>query len=180
MIIRTRYRKTSIGLCLAVLMALAMGWKYWELRFALSFVPDALAVSTVSYSKEESWGFGPGGNETGLRLYPLGAQLSKTISEQGVAYFRTMPPNANQAERRWRGAYDQWQPTPITATEGQPGPFSLEAYKSQYGFDIDIDPAISKQVNGIVQSPGAYYARGRIGIIVVSPQQRLVIYMYNG
>jgi hypothetical protein len=31
-----------------------------------------------------------------------------------------------------------------------------------------------------VNSAGSYYARGRIGIIVVSPKKKKILYFYNG
>ena len=45
---------------------------------------------------------------------------------------------------------------------------------------MDIDPDIVSMANSIVNSAGSYYAYGRIGLIVVSPEHKLVVYMYNG
>jgi hypothetical protein len=42
-------------------------------------VPAYLQVSKVLYVKEESWGFGPGGNETGLLVYELPADVAAAI-----------------------------------------------------------------------------------------------------
>ncbi|MEJ7806800.1 MAG: hypothetical protein WKG03_12885 [Telluria sp.] len=184
-IARSPHRNLLVSLCIAVAAALPIGWHVITQRFTMSMVPDALGVSSVSYSAEESWGFGPGGNETGVHLYPLSAQVSQQITEQGSAYFEAMPPNDDQASRGWRGQDAHWQPTPIATTVTRPTeekavPFSLEAYHDAYGFSIAIDDAVSTQVNRILQTPGAYYAYGRIGIIVVSPGERLVVYMYNG
>ena len=53
-------------------------------------------------------------------------------------------------------------------------------YICAYGFCIDIPPGRLRQANEIVSKPGSFYARGRVGTIVVSPKQRLVLYFYNG
>lgn len=151
---------------------------------ALSFVPDALGVTSVTYSKDESPGFGPGANEAGIVTYPLSDGVAREIMAQGLAYFLQMPPNADQQERAWRGAYGGWQPTPVppeTPEFPRPGParFDMLDYVSKY-LSIDVDPQVVAQVNAILNTPGAYYAYGRIGMIVVSPRRNLVIYLYNG
>ena len=53
-------------------------------------------------------------------------------------------------------------------------------YICAYGFCIDIPSDRLRQANEIVSKPGSFYARGRIGVIVVSPAQKLVLYFYNG
>ena len=53
-------------------------------------------------------------------------------------------------------------------------------YICAYGFCIDIPPDRLWQANAIVSTPGSYYALGRIGTIVVSPKEKLVLYFYNG
>lgn len=60
--------------CLFIALLLAgpvSAFKIYERSFMLSIVPDALGVNSILYREEESWGFGPGGNEAGIRVYPL-------------------------------------------------------------------------------------------------------------
>ena len=183
--LRTAHRKWYLCASLAITLAMVFMWRQFEQRHALSVVPDGLHVTSMSYAAEESWGFGPGGNETGIRVYPLSAQVARAVGEDGLAYFASMPPNRGRDSRAWEGVYSSWHATPIgsSASEGadaQGSPISLEAYHDQYGFSIQVDPVVSAQVNRIIQSPGSFYARGRIGILVVSPKDRLVVYMYNG
>ena len=180
---RSPHRKVLISICLAVVVALAIGWQFVKLHCALSMVPDALEVSSVSYSKEESWGMGPGAAETGLLVYPLGVHMSEQITEQNIAFFKTMPAIENQYGRR--GEYAGWQQTPLTGEistgyEDEKVPISLESYLDQRGYGIAIDPEVTVQVNQILLSPGAYYAYGRNSMIVVSPKEQLVVYMYIG
>lgn len=182
------YRKLPkfifIALIVTAIAVPVARFKIYERRFMLSVVPDALNVSAIAYSKEESWGFGPGGNEAGIRVYPLPEHVSKEIEARGgIDFFNTMPPNTDQNDREWRGRYTNWEETPIK-TEGywDSGKKRLDIYDyiCAYGFCIDIEPEIVSQANEIVNAPGSYYAYGRIGVIIVSPGNNLVLYFYKG
>ena len=48
-----------------------MAWKTFERQHWLSFPPPDLHVTKVLYVQTGDWGFGPGGNETGVVLYEL-------------------------------------------------------------------------------------------------------------
>ncbi len=159
-------------------------FKIYERNFKLSAVPDALKVSSISYSKEESWGFGPGGNEAGIRVYPLSKEIKNQIARHGIEFFNNLPANKNQQNRGWRGRYESWNETPVK--EGKywkrKGDVGLDIYDyiCRYGFCIEIDEAVVVQAADIINSEGSYYAYGRNGLIVVSPAKNLVLYMYNG
>ena len=73
----------------------------------MSVIPDALHVSSISYREEESWGFGPGGNEAGIWIYPLSEEVANHISQSGMEFFKELPPNQNQRERDLRGIYGE-------------------------------------------------------------------------
>lgn len=169
-------------ICLAPYLA----YKHTERRWQLQAVPDALQVTTVAYSREESWGFGPGGNEAGFRAYPLPPDIAARIRQRGLGFFDTMPPNTDQDARQWRGQYTHWSVTPVQPdTAGwtlRPGASMLDVddYVHRYACCIEIDAKLREQANAIVNSPGSYYAQGRIGMIVVSPAHKLVLYFYNG
>lgn len=183
------YRKlprSHFFLLLSLLMAGSfVAFRVYEQDFKLSVVPDALHVSTLSYSEEESWGFGPGGNEAGIRVYPLPEREANQMSERGIEFFKKLPRNQHQSDRKWRGMYEQWSETPIKPDRNwKPNSktqrFDILDYICAYGFCIDIDPAVAEEANAIVNSPGSYYAYGRIGVIVVSPGRKRVLYLYNG
>lgn len=174
---------TSIVVVL-VFKALAAFAQY-HLDFMLSVVPDALGVHSVSYRKEESWGFGPGGNEAGVRVYPLEEQIAVQVREGGLAFLSNMPANKNQEGRRWRGAYSEWRETPIKSSEHwrsdiMSGRFEVYDYVCRYGFCVEIENDIVEEVGLIVNSSGSYYAYGRVGLIIVSPSWRKIIYLYSG
>jgi len=159
-------------------------FKIYERNFKLSVVPDALQVSSISYSEEESWGFGPGGNEAGIRVYPLSEKIANQIRKRGIEFFNNLPANKNQQKRRWRGRYASWNETPVKEDRywkrKERGGLDIYEYICRYGFCIKIDEKVVLQATDIINSEGNYYAYGRIGLIVVSPSEKLVIYMYNG
>ncbi|MES2583132.1 MAG: hypothetical protein V4627_10480 [Pseudomonadota bacterium] len=167
-----------------LLLVLTTTWKHYEQKFALQAVPDALHVRSILYANEESWGFGPGGNEAGIRFYPLSDEVSARIGRGGINYLRQLPPNKDQASRDWRGRYEQWSETPVQGDHWKinesTGLLNVTDYICAYGFCIDIPPDRLRQANEIVSRPGSFYARGRIGTIVVSPKEKLVLYFYNG
>lgn len=176
---------TYFFLALSVLIVSpVVAFKVYERNFKLSVVPDALKVSAITYCEEESWGFGPGGNEAGIRIYPLSEEIANKITKRGIEFFNTLPANKDQKNRRWRGQYQSWNETPIKESEywKQKGEAGLDIYDyiCRYGFCIKIDEAVADQATDIINSEGSYYAYGRIGLIVVSPTKKLVLYMYNG
>ena len=160
------------------------GYKFYERRFNMNHVPDAVGVSAISYELQESWGFGPGGNEAGILVYPLSEEVSRQVEQGGVKFLQTMPPNQNQADRRWQGAYETWLETPAVNPQwklnAKTGRLDVMDYICVYGFCIDVEPGVVNEANEIVNSAGSYYAQGRIGIIVVSPKKKKVLYFYNG
>lgn len=153
------YKKLPLAYFLFLLAVLigapVLMFKNYEKRFMLSFVPDALQVTSVVYTTEESWGFGPGGNETGIRVYRLPEQVANEISLQGIEFLNNLPPNHNQQERRWRGRYQTWLPTPISESDkwklrAQAQALNIYDYLCAYGFCIKVDDAVVKQTTDII------------------------------
>lgn len=182
---------------LAAILALGtICFKYWEYQFYLSVVPDEFGVYKILYRKEEAWGFGPGGNETGIRVYELPEKIYQIIHEQGLEYLNSLPSSKiGRVEGRydWRGKYQNWLETPIRVTRHWTDYMSLpddadyskevpsiSHYIGAYGFGIIVDPEIKKLADDAIKSPGSYYAYGRVGFILVIPEKKCVIYIYNG
>ncbi|MFY9480210.1 MAG: hypothetical protein WAQ08_21455 [Aquabacterium sp.] len=68
------------------------GYKALEYRWQMQAVPDALHVTSLSYSNEESWGFGPGGNEAGFRAYPLPDEVAASVKVVDASSFKLLMP----------------------------------------------------------------------------------------
>ncbi|KQQ53600.1 hypothetical protein ASF84_17445 [Pseudomonas sp. Leaf127] len=185
--IRRSLRRSIVFLLLVLTCGAAAWWavEQHEKVFRLSFVPDALGVTAVTYFSEESWGFGPGGNESGIRVYPL-PPTTAIRAGAGLSFFKKLPANPPDPSRHWRGSYQNWQETPVSRTEkrwpseGKNQPMKTYDYLCNYGFCTDVDPSVISEVDAIINAPGSYYAFGRIGVIIVSPSKRLVVYLFNG
>ena len=180
-----RAPRTMMLISAATLLLASAGWKCWVHSFHLGHVPDALEVRRILYVKEESWGFGPGGNEAGILVYSLPDDIAKAIETAGLPYLANLPPNRDQRSQSWRGSFSGWKATPVQPDpRWKPDPgsgrYEIYQYVCAYGFCIDIDENVRQQVEAAVNNPGSYYAYGRIGMIVVSPRMRRVVYMYNG
>lgn len=125
-------------LLLILIASPIIAFKIYERGFKLSVVPDALQVSSISYSEEESWGFGPGGNEAGIRVYPLSEKFANQITKRGIEFFNNLPPNKNQRKRRWRGRYESWNETPVKEDrywkQKEGGALEVYDYICRYGF----------------------------------------------
>jgi hypothetical protein len=182
-------------LALTVIAGAALAWAGWALvvrAHHLSFVPEAMNVSWISYVAEESWGFGPGGNETGIIVYPMPDALKDGLSDGGIAWLAAMPPNKRSG---WQGRYFDWHETPFAAPDDPDGlniwdgearaescghGAGIARYMFRYGFCIPFDHGIEGMVNRALAAPGSYYAFGRIGMIVLIPAEKRIVYAYNG
>lgn len=175
-----------------LLIALMVGlpWGGYQLYIRdhhLSFVPEAMNVSNVLYVSEQSWGFGPGGNETGLLVFEIPTSVAEELKDRGIDYLKGLPANTRQG---WHGRYTDWHETPLivdddwgsASYEGQrywtsPG---IGDYLNKYGFPVPLDGEWEHLANRALSTPGNFYAYGRIGLIIIVPDELRVIYAYNG
>jgi hypothetical protein len=146
-------------------------------------VPAYLQVSKVLYVKEESWGFGPGGNETGLLIYELPSDVAATIASNGLSFF-TDNDNALRARQQHVSNYD-WYPTPVVPNFGWKGdgvtPASINSFLNRYGFGLDFDQNFIAMADQAKNTSGNFYSYGSGGrLLVVSPALRKVILAYSG
>jgi hypothetical protein len=163
----------------------------WEQQNRLKHVPQHLSVSKVLYATEEVWGFGPGGNEAGVIVYELPDSATKEIKKAGISYLAKLPPKS-LSSNDGRDLYQTWQHTPMHAapdwadksttwaTSSAMSTPQLANYLNQYGFGVEIDADIEREINEALSKPGSYFTYGRIGILIVIPDIRKVVYAYNG
>lgn len=166
-------------------VCLHAGWSSLEDRYRLAFVPDGLHVRHIEYANEASWGFGPGGNEAGILVYSLPSGIADRIDAGGVSFLAGLRDHRRTQPSEWQGRFEDWKPTPVQPDAHWPagagGQRSLVYdYVCAYGFCIEIEDAVLKDVGSALEEPGNYYAYGRIGMIVVSPKRRRVYFLYNG
>jgi hypothetical protein len=174
-----------------VTLAVPYAWYRFALhQHRIALVPADLHVSTILYAVEESWGFGPGGNEVGLIVYDLPAATAQALRAGGISYFGRADNKALRHDRQ--RSFAVWSATPMVMDrrwQGMapqvhpPPPYSpIVAYLGQYGFgyEVVIDARVRRMVDEIVTTPGGFYAYGRIGLVIVAPAKRKVIYAYAG
>lgn len=143
----------------------------------LGFVPQAMGVWHIVY------------NETGLIVYKMPEDVAARLEKDGLNYLEKLPA---QSHGHWRGRYSDWRATPIARDQRwewpQGQPVSHPAWTSpgigdylfRYGFWIPIDEDVERMVNGALFQPGSYYAYGRIGMIILVPAARRIVYAYPG
>lgn len=173
--------------CGAVLAAMAMpvlAYKAWDYENAISRVPEPLRVARIEYREEQSWGIGPGGNETGFIVY----RLTDKSADWAKAKSTNLPDSLLDGTQRWLSTpvadhidgNDRWhhydKGRPITPH----GP-DITEYLGKYGFDIPLDRMRVGEFNQAIRKPGSFYAYGRGGsITVIDPEHRKVYFAYAG
>ncbi|MEL7459850.1 MAG: hypothetical protein AAFX45_02340 [Pseudomonadota bacterium] len=188
-------RRTSI--ILAGLLIAVLGWQAYLYRFHLRHVPAEMNVWQRLYVSEESRGFGPGGNETGILLYAMPDAARAEIEAAGEAYLESFGPSP------WgtlQGRFTDWHATPIdpdVAPWANPdtcpcgvsdramisyprGCPSITGYLARYGFTIRVRADVEALANAALFAEGAYYSFGRTGLIIVIPSEARIIFAYAG
>jgi len=177
--------KTEIAIYLLIwfgfILIIYLQYKSWEEQRYLDIVPYGLNVSKVIYVSEESWGDGPGGNETGVIVYQLSDQVANEIQKVGVAIFSKNTGGFSD--------FRNWKQTPIYTWEEAISREEPELshrlnkiahYLNSYGFPISIDLQIESEIDNAITKAGSYYAYSRTGIIIVLPINKKVVYAYAG
>ena len=174
-----RHRKIIVagGICLSGVLLL-LAWKNYEKEHWLSRVPAELQVQRVLCVQTDNWGFGPGGNETGVVLDELPEELAKQIQNQGIDSLQnlTREPKWKQTpiqdKNEWmqdEGALPQTSPVQVPR---------LDNYLNQYGFSIQVDPAVLRDIDAAISQPGNFYVYLRTGVLIVLPAQPRVAFVY--
>lgn len=151
-------------LLLLMPLLLWFGWKVLERHFLLRHLPPELGVHVVLYEESEAWGFGPGGNETGVVLYALPSGVADALAKGDLGVLRQQ---------------DRWEQAPMRRGDDrdrywfegegavrQVGPVilpHLESYLNSYGFGIEVDVEVHDVIDRALSEPGNWYARARSG-----------------
>lgn len=189
------WRITASGL--VVLLLMVGGCQGFRYSHHLKFVPDDMDVWQRTYVSEKAWGFGPGGNETGIIVYVMPGVVKSQLAEDGIAYLEGLGVNSWDG---WQGRYGDWSSTPIDPSTGEwadpercptgvsdysmltypQGCPSITGYLGRYGFNIPVRDDVERMATEALFLPGAYYAFGRIGLIILIPQENRIVYAYSG
>ena len=190
-VIRAAIRSPKEALVVTVVLVcvVTLFCMYVEKNRHLKFMPKAFKVERVLYSKEDSWGFGPGGAETGIIVYELPDTAAKKITQGGLNYLSTIYDKGKYPDMsNW---YQLWKETPIVFNDQWSSPDAsnedgigfvpkIKIYLLHHGYPIDVDSAIEDDVDKTISEKGSYYAYGRYGLIIVSPKVHRVVFAYRG
>lgn len=187
-------RRKILLLSLCVFGAGFLAWNGLVYRDRLRNVPEAMNVWWVRYALEESSGLGlPGGYHTGIFVYDMPESVKTELREKGLAWLNTLPRNSWQG---MQGSYDAWRATPVLTTYSWANPAACppttsDLYRLAFpngcpsvsglmnGLDrLPFDRNVEVMVNEALFAPGAYYALGRWGILVVIPDRERIVYVF--
>lgn len=186
-------RRKVILVALCVFAAGFLTWEGLVYRDRLRNAPEAMNVWWVRYAWEESGGIGPGGYHTGIFVYEMPEAVKTELRENGLAWLNALPRNGWQSEQ---GSYDAWRPTPVQSTYSWADPSacppttsdryklvypkgcpSISSLMDGYGL-LPFDRDVEVMVNEALFAPGAYYALGRQGILVLIPNRERIVYVF--
>jgi hypothetical protein len=166
---------------LATLLGLA-GCEYLERLHALRALPPAVMGETVDYARNETYGFGPGGKETGFNVIRLAEAGANLVAEGGADWLNAQPGG------RIRGAWlatpvprdDFWMGRPESAMGARPDP-TVMAVLDRYGHGFDLPFKHQTALDAALNAPGSYNAYGAGGLVaVVVPETRRAYVFYAG
>jgi hypothetical protein len=172
-----KFRTFVLGCVLPIVVIVAAlygAFKVGEYKSEMAFVPADLEVSGILYSNEQNWGSVllplPGDNETGIFMYGLPDTIANRIVREGLSFFH----RSENVDRRvdMQRTHSEWHETPMGKT--------ISEYLNQYGFGIDVDPAVEALVDEAISKPGSFYSYGRLGVVIVIPGVKRVIFAYAG
>lgn len=152
--------------------------KAYEIKWYLEHIPQEMNISEIIYMEKEFWGFGPGGNETGVIEFKLPLKNSKQIKKMGINYFATLSRD-DTARNKYIRMCGSWNETPLLNDSNLS--WKLESFLNQKGFGIPINTDIAKHINTEVSKKGAFYTycRGSV-ILIIIPETNKVFMVYAG
>lgn len=150
--------------------------------YAVAALPPALQAEGVDYARNEVWGFGPGGNETGFTVIHISADAAESVTRGGAAWL-----DVQKGGRLW----PDWKETPVPQDDfwmGRPdsaaGSYAAPtvlAVLQRYGFPVDVPDDHQTALDTALNAPGSFYAFGPGGLVaVIVPATRRAYVFYAG
>lgn len=179
--------KIVIPIALAVFATPVLIYWTFETLHRLSFFPQELNVGNLIFANEESWGFGPGGNETGIIVYELPDDVAKKIEKNGINFLNGKSPDDKETDQSSKD--ENWQQTPILQSDewiesegaALPKKPNISGYLGKYGFSIDIDSRVRTKIDSALEKNGSYFHyTSHGGVLMIIPRERMVLYAYHG
>ena len=163
-------------------MLLAVGLLAINRYHALRALPSGTGAWFVTYANNQTFGFGPGGNETGFNVILLTKAGAARVAEGGGEWLGTL--SGGRVTSKWHETPvpgdDYWQGRNGSALGRYPAP-TIEAVLWRYGFGLDLPQAHQTALDAALNSPGSFYAFGRGGLVaVIVPKTSRAYVFYAG
>ena len=150
--------------------------------YALAALPPAIEAEAVEFARNETWGFGPSGNETGFNVIRLADAGAELVAKGGIAWVDAQP-----GGRIW----PDWSETPVPrdgfwmgrpdSAAGSYADPTVNAVPDRYGFGVDVPEDHSLALDTALNSPGSFYAFGPGGLVaVIVPATRRAYVFHAG
>ncbi|WP_146172010.1 hypothetical protein [Pseudoduganella armeniaca] len=130
----------------------------------LHMVPAGLAVTEIIYAHEDSWGFGPGSNETGVVVFGLSPGVASNIQQQRTTRWKATPVSVEGSDKN------------TNATRS----YDIGQYLNRYGFGIRIDEEVTRTINDALSSQGNFVDDNGRRVIIVIPKTSKLVIAYRG
>ena len=163
-------------------VTLLVGCRFDDRQIAMEALPSSLDPESVEYARNEAWGFGPGGNETGFNVVILSEEGVQRVSQGGIKWLNAQPGGRVRPE---------WAETPVPRDDlwlgiensgsGVSDNPTVVAILYRYGFGFDPPQDHREAIDTALNTPGSYYAYGGGGlVVVVVPQTHRAYVFYAG
>jgi len=184
------YLKGCLVALALVVATPVIAWKFFAYFVEMNRIPDGLSINGKIHGEEQTFGFGPGGAETGLAIYVLSSDDAERLKAQNATLIDSDRIGAAMGQS---GKFGAWRRTPIDV-DGDPRSWGesgqvetpraaprIRNFLGRYGFAIPVEPPVEALVDSVISTDGAYYAYGQGGsLIVVAPKQELIIFAFAG
>jgi hypothetical protein len=168
-----------------ILVITGAAWLAWAIAdraTALMALPENTGGWFVSYANNASFGFGPGGNESGLNVVLLTSAGANRVAKGGAVWLNLLGDKANFGE--WRETpvphNDTWLLREGHAVERLQKP-SIMALYLRYGFVINIPDRHLTAIDEALNSGNSYYTFDRQGrLILIVPKTKRAYVAYAG
>lgn len=151
-----------------------------------SMTPPCLGVLKVIYSKEETWGIGPGSNQTGIVVFELPGDIANDIDQRGRGFFDqcALARTVAASGRKTRTSYT-WQATPVLveatgADMNNVLTHNIGEYLDKYGFGIAIDRQVEQDIDNALTSQDNWVQDAGSRLIIVMPKASKLVFAYRG
>jgi hypothetical protein len=174
-----------IKMVAAIVFIAFLIFKFFEHRFIMSLLPQGIATHNILYSQTSNFGFGPGGNETGIHIYRLSPSLKKDLENSGISALESF----KRSKKHKHKVTFTWHETPILPSRHWVNYMSakseadydkmkvtIENRLNAYGFGIKIDTYWKNIINEAINKKGSYHSYNSI----IIPAHNIVVYYYAG